>query len=72
MLPQVRKSHIGIRVTPELREVIELVARKHHVTISDVVLRYVIDRLVAEGYVGKERKGNDRRDAGHPPVATDH
>jgi hypothetical protein len=55
-------------VTPELRAIIERVADDQGATISDVVLRYVIDRLVAEGYVREERT-NERRGSGQPPVA---
>ena len=68
LTPQVKNCHIAFRVTPELREIIERVASDHRATISDVVLQYVIERLVAEGYVGKEIH-DDRRNAGHPPVA---
>jgi len=69
LLPQVRTCHIGLRVTPELRAIIEQIAGEHNVGISEVILKFVIDRLVAEGYVAKERTDNDRRNAGHAPVA---
>jgi uncharacterized protein (DUF1778 family) len=71
MLPQVRTCHIGLRVTPELRGIIEQVADANGASMSDVILRYVIDRLVAEGYIAKE-KPNERRNAGHAPVGEGH
>lgn len=66
VLDQPKSKHMGFRVTPKLRKVIERCAKDYRASMSDVMLRFVIDRLLAEGYLQEETNG--RRNTGNAQV----
>lgn len=48
------KVHLGLRVPEAVRDALGACAEAHGVTMTDVVLGFVVARLVADGYLTTE------------------
>lgn len=63
----VKKVHLGLRVTPDLREAIKRAEDAHGVSATDVVVQCVTERLLAAGFL-KTGDGHGTEAHGQPGV----
>ena len=45
------KQHLGIRVTPAMREALKEVATARGVNVTDILTEWIGERLIAEGFM---------------------